>query len=195
MKRYIYFLIILFISIFIHNLSIKESYVSAYAYNTQSNNDGPLQIEVDDTIEVNLHQETDTEWQEEQRDAARRSNEQQKQNYAQQQMDRGQEEQNCTQGKTFLANNTKLLTQIEDRIKFGNQEMARLQPMVDKNKTGVTMNTNLLTQVSKKAKAAAAEAAKGADGLGKIPNPTFKVPSGGPMTKAIWLFSGGKNSI
>ena len=52
--------------------------------------------------------------------------------------------------------------------------MARLQPMVDKNKTGVTMNTNLLTQVSKKAKAAAAEAAKGADGLGKIPNPTFK---------------------
>lgn len=186
-------MIILFLSIFIHNLSIKEPYATAYGYNTDYNI--PLQIEVDDVINVNLHQETDSEWEEQQRDAASRRDEQQKQTYAQQQLDRGKEEQNCSQNKTFLSNNTNLLSQIEDRIKYGNQELARLQPMVDKNKAGVTMNSNLLNQVSKKATEVGKGAAAGADALGTIPNPTPKVPSGGPMTKAIWLFSGGKNSI
>ena len=66
-------------------------------------------IEVDDVINVNLHQETDSEWEEQQRDAASRRDEQQKQTYAQQQLDRGKEEQNCSQNKTFLSNNANLL--------------------------------------------------------------------------------------
>lgn len=109
--------------------------------------------------------------------------------------DRGTVAQRCAQDKEFITTNKQGMDALEQRIKWGKQEMNRIQPIVDKNTKGVAMNKSILTNISKQTQQAANSAGKGADSLKKMSEPATPEPTkGGPMAKAIWLFSGAKKS-
>jgi len=109
--------------------------------------------------------------------------------------DRGATLDKCSQDKEFITSTKQGMDAIEQRVDWGKKEYARIQPMVAKNTKGIAMNKAIITNISKNAQSTATNAGKGADGLAAIGKPSTPEPTtGGPMAKAIWLFSGGKKS-
>ena len=109
--------------------------------------------------------------------------------------DRGTILDRCAQDKEFITTNKQGMDAIEERIKWGKAEMERIQPLVDKNVKGIAMNKSIITNIAKKTQDTANSASSSADGLKKMSGPATPEPTtGGPMAKAIWLFSGGTKS-
>lgn len=199
MKGYIHLLIIGFGCLIVYNLflkdiAIKESYVNPGATENEPTGattgyDGNIAMYTDpqsgekswaSPYVYRIEVVEDAENAQDRRDAAN---------------DRGTILDRCAQDKQFVTSNKQGMDAIEERIKWGQQEMTRIQPLVDKNTKGIAMNKSIITNISKKTSDTANSAGSGADALQKMTGPATPEPTaGGPMAKAIWLFTGGKKS-
>ena len=172
MKGYIHLLIIGFGCLIVYNLflkdiAIKEHYVNPGATENEptgetSGYDGNIAMYTDpqsgekswaSPYVYRIEVVEDAENAQDRRDAAN---------------DRGTTLDRCSQDKQFITTNKKGMDAIEERIKWGKQEMTRIQPLVDKNVKGIAMNKSIITNISKKTQDTANSAGSGADALQKM---------------------------
>jgi len=217
MEGYIHLLIIGFGCLIVYNLflkkrSVKEHYVNPGAIENEptgasSGYDGNIAMYTDpqsgekswaSPYVYRIEVVEDAESAQDRRDAAN---------------DRGTILNRCAQDKQFVTTNKQGMDAIEERIKWGKQEITRVQPMIDKNIKGIAANKLIITNIAKKTQDTANAAGKGADNLQKMAGPSSggsgsgaagsggsggpaiaEPTKGGPMSKAIWLFTGGNKS-